>query len=103
MRRYDAHSSEKVGRQDPDQEDHAGYPDERKKGIDHFLGPGAVEGSDGEEIDKEAEAQSDEETDGFNHETDFTQRPVACQRYCSCRPIKIFYLTVTGLSLYYSL
>ena len=72
-----------MGYHDPDQEDSAGYPDERKKGIDCFLGPWQVAGPDGKEIDEEAEAQSEKEADGFDHEPDTTECRVSCQLSCS--------------------
>jgi hypothetical protein len=63
---------EEVGHHDPDQEDGSGYPDERKKGIDCFFGPGEVKGPDGKDIDEEAEAESEKKADGFDHELDTT-------------------------------
>jgi hypothetical protein len=72
-----------VGDHYPDQENSAGYPDERKKGKDRFFRPGQVEGPDGKEIDKEAEAQSEKEADALDHEPDTTQSRASCQPPCS--------------------
>jgi hypothetical protein len=70
--RDDTQFSEKVGYHDPDQEDSAGYPDEREKGIACFFEPWLVEGPDGKDIDKEAEAQSEKKADDFYHGPDTT-------------------------------
>jgi hypothetical protein len=83
-----------VGYQNPGQENSAGYPDERKKEIAHFFWPWVVEGPDGKDIDKKAEAQSEKKADGFDHEVDTTQSPAFCQPSCSRGNIRIIYLTV---------
>jgi hypothetical protein len=71
-RRDDPRFPEEVGYQDPDQKKSAGYPDERNKEIARLFWPWLVKGPDRKDIDKEAEAQSEKEADGFDHEPDIT-------------------------------
>jgi hypothetical protein len=81
--RDNPHFSEEVCYQYTGQKNCAGYSDERKKEIARFFWPWVVEGPDGKDIDKEAEAQPEKEADGFDHELDITQSPAFCQPSCS--------------------
>jgi hypothetical protein len=83
MRRDKPHFPERMGYHDPDQEDSAGYPNERKKGIDRFFGPGEVAGPDGKDIDKEAESKSEKKAENLYHGPDTTQSSASCQLSCT--------------------
>ncbi len=88
-----------MGHYDPDQEERTGYSDECKKEIARLFWPWLGQGPDGTHVDKEAKAQSEKETDDFDHEQDTTQSPPICQPSCVRRYIRIIYLTVQRLSI----
>ena len=56
-----------MGYQDPGQKQSAGDPNQREKEIGHLSQTGNAPRPYGEEIDEDAETQSQEKTDQFNH------------------------------------
>ncbi len=68
-----------MGSQNAEKKKGACYPDKRKKEIKEFTGAGLVEGPDRMEVDKDAEAQPEEEGYRFNHGSDSNRSEYPCQ------------------------
>ena len=77
------------------EENRAGDPDERKKGVERFFLPGKVIGPDRADIDKHAETESQYKSYHLDHGMNSNLPLEICQR----RRIRIFYLTLTVLSI----
>jgi hypothetical protein len=68
-----------VGNEDAEEKKRAGNADEGQEKIKRFLRPRIIRFSDRANIDQEAEAQSEEETERFKHAAMISHHEYACQ------------------------
>ena len=91
-----------MGDHDAGEKNRARNADERKKEIKGFSYPGKSERPDGKDIDQNAEAKAEQETDRFNHGADSIQSRFRCQHHYSPPAYQDFLFDSASTLNYYS-